>query len=146
MSQELVYQLEKLNDNISKLEQTNQTQMVKFSEEEFSEFRLGGMKDLIPLTVGAVGAPVIQAALGRIVPFGRLIPVVAGFLIRAMSKNSTIQNIGTGMIVTAVATIVANLIAGRGFSEYDEGMFNEDEIAFSEDGFSEDRIGDVTYG
>lgn len=122
----------KLDNMISRLDTTPQFSELKSAE--FSE----GFKDLAIMGAGGAISPIISNVINRFVGLGDLAPLVAGFALRTIVKNHTVQLVANGIIISSISKLVSNILQGRiGFSETRE----DDSISFSET-----RVGGVNFG
>ena len=140
--QTIEYQLEKLNDQLTKLETMSVPSFSEtrdFSEhKEFSEGNMSGFKDLAIMAGGGAIAPIASSLINRFVPIGTLGAVLVGFGLKVIVKNPTVSKLADGMIIASLSQFISNLMAGKiGFSEG-----NDDE----RESFSENRIGAVNFG
>ena len=139
--QSLEYQLEKLGDQLTKLEQAPMpifSEHKDFSEKDFSENLTHGFKDLGIMAVGGAIAPIAGTLINKFIPIGNLAPVLGGLAIKFIVKNPMASKVADGMIIASLSMFVSGLLAGRiGFSEG-----NEDD----REAFSENRIGAVNFG
>ena len=139
--QSLEYQLEKLGDQLNKLENLP---IPTFSEtKDFSEAKnqtsgIGGFKNLGIMAIGGAVSPIVSNMINKFIPIGNLAPVMAGLFLKVAVKNDTASKIADGLIIASLSTFIGGLFAGKiGFSEG-----NEDE----REAFSENRIGAVNFG
>lgn len=136
MDQQLVYQLEKINDSLNKLDVA--PNVPQFSEtKDFSEGR--NFKELGMMAVGGAISPIAGGIINKWIPVGNLAPLIAGFGIKVIVKNQTAQKIADGMIIASLAKFMEGLLQGKlGFGE------GEREEASTS--FSEMRVGGVNFG
>lgn len=144
--QELDYQLQKITDELSKLNSASPENSLdsKFSELKevvMEESRFGSKESFKTLGIMAIGgavSPVVSNIVNKFIPVGSLGAAVGALGLRFIIKNRTVQNFADGMIIASLSQFVANLLQGKiGFSEGG----NDDEFAFSEQ-----RVGAVNFG